>query len=207
MRIDRRNLLKRMPLALVAAATLGLAPSLSQALSKDEAITHVEAAISEIFALVDSSSSGTTKAARLHEIMERRAAMPQIARFAAGLAWRDMSDDQQTRFVSAFSKFISGVYASRFQEYAGGGNSAETFRMGKVIDVGRKGMLVKTSIVRSGTVPVQVEWLVTDRPGRVVIADIVIEGVSMLVTERAAIGGRLDAHHGDVDLLIADLNS
>ena len=128
MRIDRRDLLKRTPLAFVAAATLGLAPSLSQALSKDEAVAHVQVTINEVSALVDSSSSSAAKAAGLYAIMERRAAMPQIARFAAGRAWRDMSDDQQTRFVTAFSKFISGVYAGRFQEYAGGGNSAEAFR-------------------------------------------------------------------------------
>ena len=116
-----------------------------------------------------------------------------------------MNEDQQTRFVAAFGKFLSGVYANRFQEYAGSGNSAERFKMGRVIDAGRKGVLVKTSMNRTGEAPVGVEWLVTDRPGRVVIADIVIEGVSLLVTEREEIGGMLEARGGDVDKLIDDL--
>ena len=205
MTINRRDLLNRTGLAFFAAATAGLVPSLSHALSEDEAIAHVQLTINEVSALVDSPGDSDSKAPRLLAIMEKRAAMPQIARFAAGAAWRSMNDDQQARYVAAFGKFISRLYAGRFQEYTGGGNSAEAYRIGHVIDAGRKGMLVKTSIVRSGTAPVAVEWLVNDRPGRVVIADIVIEGVSMLVTEREEIGGMLEARGGDVDKLINDL--
>ena len=137
--------------------------------------------------------------------MKRNAAMPQIARFSAGIAWRGMNEDQQTRFVAAFGTFISRIYAGRFQKYAGGGQAGEGFKMGRVIDAGRKGMLVKTEIIRTGAAPVEVEWLVTDRPGRVVIADIIIEGVSMLITQREEIGARLEARGGNVEKLIADL--
>ncbi len=45
MRIDRRDLLKRMVLAVIAGATAGLAPSLSHALSEDEAAAHVRSTI------------------------------------------------------------------------------------------------------------------------------------------------------------------
>ena len=205
MRIDRRDLLNRTALAVIAGVTVGLAPSLSHALSEDEAIAHVQITVDKVAGLVESHGDIASKASRLLAIMERRAAMPQIARFAAGIAWRGMNDDQQTRFVAAFGKFISRIYAARFQDYVGNGQSGETFKMGRVIDAGRKGMLVKTSIIRTGEAPVVVEWLVTDRPGRVVIADIVIEGVSMLVTEREEIGGMLEARGGNVEKLIADL--
>jgi phospholipid transport system substrate-binding protein len=59
--------------------------------------------------------------------------------------------------------------------------------------------------VRPDEAPIAVDWLVTDRPGRTVVADIVIEGVSMLVTEREEIGSMLEARGGDVEKLIADL--
>jgi phospholipid transport system substrate-binding protein len=205
MRIDRRDLLSRAALAVIAGATAGLAPSLAHALSEDEASAHVRITISEILALVGSPGDSDAKAPRLLAIMERNAAMPQIARFSAGIAWRGMNEDQQTRFVTAFGKFISRVYAGRFQEYAGGGQSGEGFKMGRVIDAGRKGMLVRTEIIRTGGEPVEVEWLVTDRPGRVVIADIVIEGVSLLITQREEIGGMLEARGGNVEKLITDL--
>jgi len=50
-----------------------------------------------------------------------------------------------------------------------------------------------------------VEWLVSDQPGHPVVADIVIEGVSLLITQREEIGGMLEARGGDVEKLIADL--
>lgn len=206
MRIDRRKMLSRMGGALVAGATLTLAPTLSHAFGQDEAVAHVRVTINEVAALVDSTDGTAAKASRLLAIMEQRAAMPQIARFAAGTAWRAMSEDQQVRFVAAFNKFISAVYASRFQEYGSTGKSAEAFKIERVIDAGRKGMLVKTSILRTGEAPVDVEWLVTDQPGKVLIADIVIEGVSLLVTQREEIGGMLEARQGDVEKLIADLS-
>ena len=206
MRIDRRDFLNRTALVVAAGLTAGLAPSLSHALSEEEAAAHVQVTIDEIVALVESPGDAAAKAPQLLAIMERRAAMPQIARFAAGIAWRGMNEDQQTRFVAAFGKFISRIYAGRFQEYSGGGPPDEGFKMGRVIDAGRKGMLVKTSIIRTGEAPVVVEWLVTDRPGRVVIADIVIEGVSMLISEREEIGSMLEVHGGNVEMLIADLS-
>ena len=205
MQIDRRDLLGRAALAVIAGATAGLAPSLSRALSEDEASAHVRITVSEILALVGGPGDSASKAPRLLAIMKRNAAMPQIARFSAGIAWRGMNEDQQTRFVTAFGTFISRIYAGRFQKYAGGGQAGEGFKMGRVIDAGRKGMLVKTEIIRTGAAPVEVEWLVTDRPGRVVIADIIIEGVSMLITQREEIGARLEARGGNVEKLIADL--
>jgi len=184
-----------------------MAPGLSQALGESDAVAHVQVTINEVSSLVDSAGDSASKAVRLREIMERRAAMPQIARFAAGGAWRVMTEDQRTRFVAAFIKFVSGVYASRFQDYASVGNSTESFKMGRVIDAGSKGILVKTKILRTGEAPVDVEWLVTDQPGQVLIADIVIEGVSLLVTQREEIGGMLEARRGDVEKLITDLST
>lgn len=205
MRSDRRDFLGRAVLAGITGVAVGLAPGMSHALSEDEAVAHVQTTINEVSELIDSTGDSASKSARLLEIMQQRAAMPQIARFAAGIAWREMNEDQQTRFVEVFGKFISGLYAGRFQEYASSARTSEAFEIGRVIDAGRKGMLVKTSIIRTGEAPVEVEWLVSDRPGRVVIADIVIEGVSLLITEREEIGSMLEARGGDVEKLIADL--
>lgn len=207
MRINRRHFFDRTAQIAIVAAMFSLTPNLSHAFSVDDATAHVQVTIDEVSALVDSAGDTASKAATLREIMERRAAMPQIARFAAGSAWRGMNEDQQARFVAAFSKFVSGVYAARFQDYATSGNSAKSFKFGTVIDAGRKGILVKTTITRTGEAPVNVEWLVSDQPGHILIADIVIEGVSMLVTQREEIGGMLEARRGDVEKLIADLSA
>ncbi len=205
MRIDRREILNGAVLGVLIGIVPGLTPSFAAALSDSEATAHVQSTIDEVVALVNEPGNGTEKAPRLRDIMERRAAMPEIARFAAGIAWRSMNDDQHARFVSAFAKYVSSIYANRFQEYAGAPANGKLYEVGQVIDAGKKGMLVKTSIARQGDAPVAVDWLVTDTPGRVVIADIVIEGVSMLVTQREEIGAMLESRGGDIEKLITDL--
>jgi len=205
MRIDRREILNGAMLGVLIGMVPSLTPSFAAALSDSEATAHVQSTIDEVVALVNEPGNGTEKAPRLRDIMERRAAMPEIARFAAGLAWRSMNDDQQARFVSAFAKYVSSIYANRFQEYSGAPANGKLYQMGQVIDAGKKGMLVKTSIARRNEAPVAVDWLVTDKSGRVVIADIVIEGVSMLVTQREEIGAMLESRNGDIEKLITDL--
>jgi len=182
-----------------------LAPRAALALTADEASQAVKSTIDALLELVRSPGDADSKAARLNDIMDKHAAMPQIARFAAGVAWRSMNDDQQQRFVPAFGKFLSTVYARRFQEYSGAPLD-NAYAVGAVRDAGAKGMLVTTTIKRPDGPPVDVDWLVSDKPGHPVIADIVIEGVSMLITQRDEIGAMLEKRGGDVDKLIQDLS-
>jgi phospholipid transport system substrate-binding protein len=209
MLINRRDTMSRVILGLlapaVAGALAGLAPVEAHALSKDEARAHVEATIKEIVDLVQGPGDTNTKADKLLEIMKRRSALPQIARFAAGVAWRSMSDDQQKRFVTAFGEYLSGIYARRFEEYSGKAATGDGYTVGGVVDAGKKGLIVQTTVKRPDQPPVEVDWLISDAPGRVVIADIVIEGVSMLITQREEIGGMLEARGGNIDKLINDM--
>lgn len=196
--MHRRRLLQATGLSLVAAA---LAPA-AAALDAEAARAHVRSAVDEVLALVKKDASTAQKAEELRAILDEYAALPQIARFAAGLAWRDMSGQQQERYTDAFAHYISVVYARRFQEYSG-----QTVDIGGVSDGGRRGLLVSSTVTQPQGDPVLVEWLVSDRPGRTVIADIVIEGVSMLVTQREEVGAMIEARGGDIDQLITDMKA
>ena len=178
----------------------GLLSRPAYALEADDARAHVERAVDAVLNLVRAPGDAASKADKLRQVLDQYAAMPQIARFAAGLAWRDMSDAQQAKYTDAFEHFLSTVYARRFSDYAG-----QDVIVGGVSDSGRRGLTVSSTVTQTGGQPILVDWLVTDRPGRIVIADIVIEGVSLLITQREEIAGMLSARGGDVDRLIADL--
>jgi phospholipid transport system substrate-binding protein len=205
MTIGRRELLQRAMLGAAATMCVGLAPA--WALDEAAATGHVRATIEKVLALVADPGTSDSKASALLAIMRNSAAMPEIARFAAGVVWRDMNEDQQKRFTEAFERFLAVVYARRFQEYSSGvKQGAEAYTVDGVNDAGKKGLLVKTSIARPDGAPVVVDWLVTDKPGRIVIADIVIEGVSLLITQREEIGAMFESRGGDVEKLIAALS-
>ena len=201
MMIDRRSILTRGAAALAVGAALsgGLPLPALAAVTAEQAQAHVVQTVEEVLRLVQAPGAADAKAPQLRQIMEQRASVPQIAQAAAGLAWRQMTPDQQARFTDAFADYISTIYARRFQEYEG-----QQIRVDGVRDAGNKGMLVQSMVVGGGA-PIAVEWLVSDRSGRVAINDIVIEGVSLVLTQRGEIAQMLASRGNDVEALIAAL--
>ena len=53
--------------------------------------------------------------------------------------------------------------------------------------------------------PFEVDFLVSDRSGRPLVFNLIIEGVNMLLAERQEIGALLDRNSGNIDALIDDL--
>ena len=198
MRIDRRTVM-----AGALGAVVALSSPMAMALTDDEAKAHVEKTISELIALLKETGTSASRAPKLRRIMETRANMPLLARFAAGVAWREMSEDQQARFIDAFANSVSVSYARRFDEYSGN----PEITMGRTLDAGRKGILVETNVTGPNGKPVLVEWRVSDRSGRVEIIDLSFEGIWLTVTEREQIGAMFEKRSGDVERLIADLAS
>lgn len=192
----------RRSVMLLSGAALAMVPVQALALDEGQARALVTRTIDELKALLRTAGSATSRAPRLRQIMESRANMALIAKFSAGRTWREMSKAQQSKFVDAFSHYVSIAYSRRFDEYAGDPQIAVT----RARDAGRKGYLVESPIrVDSGGEPISVEWLVNDRAGAVQIYDIVIEGVSMAVTQREEIGAMFQKRGGNVDALISDL--
>ena len=194
---------RRAFLAAGSAAGAFLAAGPAFALTENEAKSLVETTLNELFAILKGKINPASLAPKLQTIMENRGNMPLIAKFSAGRIWRDMSPDQQARYSSAFAKFISVTYARRFKEITG----EPKVNIGKVIDAGRKGMLVETPFDGPQGEKVAVEWLISDRGGRVEIIDLIVEGISMATTQREEISAMYEQRGQDVEALISDLNS
>ncbi len=198
MNITKRDLLVGGVFTAISMTSL---PAL--ALSEGDAKAHVEKTLEDIRGLLRQEGNGESRAPQLQAIMENRANVPLLARFSAGRAWREMNKSQQTDYVKAFSQYIAVTYSRRFDEYSGDPNIS----LGRAIDAGRKGILVESPIAVPNRESIAVEWLVSDRGGRVEIVDLVIEGISMAATQREEINAMLDKRGGDVDKLIAHLRT
>ncbi len=195
--MDRRIFLGS---AFAAGIGLGL-PRTALALDEGTARQFVEGTIAEVVELARAPGGAEEKAPQLREIMERRAAVSQLARFSAGRDWRVMTPDQQERYIDSFSRYFARIYSRRFQGYT----DIEVTVDG-TLDAGDKGILVKSSILRSDGPPVLFEWLVTDRTGAPLIADIIVEGVSTAVTQRNEIGAMI-AGSPDIEAFLTKLDS
>lgn len=196
-----KNISRRGALALAAGA-MALSANRAFALSTADAEEFVKGVVAEMRKLIDDDRAGAAGAAEFLAVLERKAALNAVGKFAVGRTWRDMSEAQQGAYQTAFRSYISNTYQNRFTEYNG-----EDIKVGGAIDAGAKGVLVKSSLTRPNAQPVAVEWLVNDRSGAPLLADVTFEGVSLAVTLRETFGAMLEKHKGDVDAFIAELNA
>ena len=68
------------------------------------------------------------------------------------------------------------------------------------------GSVVSSEIVRpNGAPPAKVDWLLTQHDGAYKISDVIVEGVSMAVTQRSEFASVIQRHGGQVQGLITAL--
>lgn len=193
---------RRAALALLGAAALTVNAGPAAAQSVDEAKRFIEGVIDDLRGLIRANDAGPSGAAKFLDLLRAKAALPQVGKFAAGRAWREMNAAQQAEYQTAFESYIARTYQKRFGDYAG-----EDIIVTDAQDVGSKGVLIKSRLTRPNGQNFAIEWLVTDRLGPVKLADIVFEGVSLSITLRELFGGMIDKRNGDLGQFIADLKT
>ncbi|MGB0412007.1 MAG: MlaC/ttg2D family ABC transporter substrate-binding protein [Pikeienuella sp.] len=185
---------------ILGAAVAPAFPAL--ALGTDEAEAFIKTILGELRELLKEDDAGPEGTAKFLKLLDAKAALPLVGKFAVGRSWREMSEAQRTSFQAAFRNYIAKTYQKRFGDYAG-----EDILIASSRDLGKKGVLVKSALTRPNGQEFDIEWLVSDRAGPTKLADIVFEGVSLSVTLRELFGGMIEQRGGDIDAFIADLAS
>ncbi len=198
---------RRIVLALALAAAVGGVPAGgAQALEVEAARSHVAATVDMVVGLIEAQKPRSEAAKALRGIFERQAALKQLARFCAGRYWRGMADEHKDRYIETFSDHLAYVYAGYFKDFSGDPvELREAMKIVNVMDAGKKGVLVRSEIRAGRQAPVQVDWLISDRLGRVAISDLVVEGISLAVTQREVVSAMFEKRSGDVAQVIADM--
>lgn len=201
------NKICRRTMVLSIVTTIGWTlPGPALALDIETARMHVDATIEQIFQLVRASKSRAETAMDLRMIFEQRTALPQLARFTAGRHWRQMSIDEQAQFTETFSNYVAFVYAGHFREFKGEiADLRSLVSIKGAEDLGDKGVLVRSEIRPGRQVAVSVDWLISDRSGKIAISDLIVEGISLAITQREIIGAMIEARRGNIREMIADL--
>ena len=150
--------------------------------------------------LRDPKGSLDEREKRFQAFLKDDFAMEKIGRFAAGKFWRQMSTNQQQQYQQVFEKWILKTYSIRF-----GGYSGETVNVLKTIKAGQTDVFVRTKINSSRGRALKVDWRVRNIKDNYKIIDVVVEGVSMLVTQKAEFSAVL--RQRGIDGLIGILRS
>lgn len=141
------------------------------------------------------------RAARLAPAVSRAFDIPYMTQLAIGTAaWATLPDAERQQVMQAFERYVTAVYAERFDTYAG-----ERLEV-----IGEQptayGTIVKTQIIKASGEPVALNYLMVNGNGGPQIGDVYLSGtISELAARRADFASTL--HTQGVPGLIAALNN
>jgi phospholipid transport system substrate-binding protein len=198
MKTSWNDMTRRAVLASAAAAALVSALP-AMALTAGEAEALIQQATGEINAVINSGKSEGAMYRDFERIFARYADVPTIARSALGPDARRASQAQLRALTQTFQGYMARKYGRRFREFIGGRVVVQGARpVNSFFEVNAVADL-------RGQAPFAVTFLVSDRSGRDKFFDLLIEGISLLRTERTEMGAMLDRNGGSIDALIAQL--
>ena len=190
----------RRAVLLGASALVTVAALPVQALSTNQARDLIDQVVGEITSVINSGKSEAAMYRDFEQIFNRYADVPTISRSALGPPARTASSSQLKRFSVAFTGYLARKYGRRFREFIGGTVSVTDARQVKSFQE------VRAVAKLRGQAPFQISFMVSDRSGSDKFFDLLIEGISLLKSERAEIGALYDASGRDIDRLIQRLN-
>ncbi len=179
-----------------------IAGPVAQARAASDSGAFVGEFADKAIALVSESGlSSSERRQEFAELVQTYFDMPGIGRFLLGRYWRNASEAEQEAYLKAFTDNMVYTYARRFDEYGG-----QKLVIDGTREDGRFDIVSSRIVSPSSSEEFRLEWRVIEAEGGKKIVDIVIEGVSMSVTQRQEYASVIQNNGGKVQALIDALN-
>jgi phospholipid transport system substrate-binding protein len=191
--ILRRNLLTATVALCIGVAAL--APPAAAAADPVALITDLG---NQALQVLGNNVSPSQRDARFRALFDQDFDVPAIARFVLGRYWRIATPAQQQEFVRLFADYTALAYSNRLAAYSG-----ETLRV-----TGSQpepdGPIVTSEIIRpNGAPPTKVDWRLSPADGTYKITDVIVDGISMAVTQRSEFASVIQRHGGQLQGLLS----
>src|ERR1700745_1828773 len=136
---------------------------------------------------------------QLEPVIRKTFDFPSMARLSVGPSWATLTEAQRQQVTESFGRYISAIYADRFDSYAGQ----------KLQVIGEQpavaGIMVRSQIGKANGEPVNVDYMMRRNGDSWLISDIYLDGaISEVATRRSEFGAILKSE--GIDGLIAALN-
>lgn len=189
---------RRTFLALALASCALLASPAARAATDDPGRFVTDMAQQAIQTAASTSLSRDARLDRFRTLFVAAFDMNELGKAVLGPYWRQASPVQQKQFLDLFRELQVLTWAGRFQDY-----SAVDLT---VLGVGQSpdGTVVVESVIARGAggPPIPVLWRLTRTAEGFKVVDIVVEGVSMAITERKVYFAAMQSLGGKIDGLL-----
>ncbi len=186
---------------ITSIAAMALVPNSAAALTDAQAKNLVNKVVRDINKVITSGKPLSNMIDQFERIFVRYGDVAIIARSALGPDARSLSKSQLNAYTKVFQGYVSRKYGKRFNEFVGGNIEVQDARKVKSFHE------VRTETTLRGQAPFALNFLVSDRSGKPKFFDMIIEGISLRLSEKSEIGAMLDKRKGNFDLFLKDLKN
>jgi len=132
-------------------------------------------------------------------VVRRSFDIASMARLSVGPSWSNLTDAQRQQMTESYGRYISAIYADRFDGYAGQKFEVTGEQPAPV------GVMVKSQIIKANGEPVKVDYLMRRSGDSWLVSDIYLDGaISEVATHRSEFAAIL--RNEGIDGLIAALS-
>lgn len=140
---------------------------------------------------------------RFRELLTEGFDVNAIAAFCLKQYWRTATPAQRERYLGLFTDLIVQTYSARLKAVYNG----ETLQVRQVVADGKSGSMVQSEIKSpdAGSSAVRVDWRVRRPKDNYKIVDVLVEGISMAITQRDEFVAVIQTKGGDIDAFLDTL--
>lgn len=182
----RRTILKTAPAAALLSM-IGLSMTAlpaSAAPSPDDARDLIQTVGSRVLDILKQDVSQNEKFEQMVTLLDGSIDIDLVARLILARHWRAADEAQQTEYLKLFRAYALDSLASKLHIYNG-----QEFKITDSSAAGKKDALVRTLIYSPDRPPLHVDWRIREKKGGGLVAiDVIVESVSLIVTQRAEFG-------------------
>lgn len=130
-----------------------------------------------------------------------------LSRLVLGRHWHELDDEQRIRYQALFGDVVMHTFAGRLNQFGRGaqGSIDEHFTLVGSAPAGKQDFLVRSTVQPESGDSLSVDWRLREGDGGPVIIDVIIEGVSLLVSQRSEFAAVIE--RSNIQGLLAELQA
>ncbi len=150
--------------------------------------------------LADTGLAGETREQAFRGLLTAGFDVKTIGRFVLGRYWRRATEAERDEFGRLFEDLIVATYTRQFASYSG-----QTLKVEDARQRDDKSALVASRIVRAEGEPILIDWRLLRRGQSWRIVDVVVQGMSMALSQRSEYAAVIKGSGGRVEGLLVKL--
>jgi phospholipid transport system substrate-binding protein len=130
-----------------------------------------------------------------------------LSRLVLGRYWQQLDDQQRTRYQTLFGDVVMRTLARRLNQFGkdAQGRFEERFTLLSSAPAGKSDVLVRSTVRPQSGDTLSVDWRLRAGDSDPVIIDVIIEGVSLLVSQRSEFAAVIE--RSDMEGLLTELQA